>query len=127
MNREYVITIDDYEPQWPLLQVEVYSTIYDPPRYVFRVPLAYVTVEEVGLCSGRFKGYVSDMQEHVVSYEVADSRNEIMTRFAKELSWISEQIQNEWSFDLEMQSVNVGKLRWSFSNPNDALMFKLAN
>lgn len=120
-NRLYkAVTFKVREVDW--LSIQVYSTIYPSPEFLFSVPLATISSAEVDLDAGRFVNYTFDMQAHKVKCEISDYA---VSWFTERLDWIAVHVKSKWSFDISMSHVRQGSMTWGFSSPQEAVLFKL--
>ena len=106
----------------PLLAVDVYSTIYKTPSFIYRVPLAFTEPYEEHLDLGRFVNYTPDEQTYVVKHDFEDY---LVDWFTERLAWISDHVVYKWSFSLVSPSASAGTLTFSFENRREAIWFRL--
>lgn len=122
-RRWYKTCVNDEHTPYPLLVVEVYSTVYEKDYMIFRVPLTRLGFYENYLNRDRFFMYRPDTQEHLV---VNDIYGDLVGWFTERLEWISANVTRPWSFELKMSSALDGQIIWSFQDRTDAILFKLS-
>lgn len=123
MNRLYQTkAVHDAWDGRPFLATVVMSTIYNPPRLLYRVPLCDLEEDEYDLNAGRFVNYQPEKQVYVIRMGSGVNATDEFTRM---LGWIISNTKGKWSVEVETPNATTADILVSFEDLKEALLFRL--
>ena len=119
-----------------VLTVDVMSTNLGTARpaeqayecILFSVDLMGLEYAERYLDCLRWKRYTSSFLPRRVCYYALNPTGQALTSyFNKSVTWIDENLDGRWGFQVDIKSVGDIDIYWEFESLTDALLFKLSN
>jgi len=106
--------------QWQLYHEQVSSK----NQILFNVCLMEIYEHERYLDKGRFKYFVHNDCENVVSVLKPKLRSNTVEQFNIWVNWIAENCSENWTIKISMSSVYDADVKFKFDNNKDAVLFK---
>jgi hypothetical protein len=111
----------------PCLGVDIYdrSLKYNYSIKFYRLySISGNRVGEVTLKEGRFHAYTEKRQEHGVQLRKEASQQELHEWFDRLLDWLAENVEDQWSLDLEVHDVHHVEFDFRFADVSTAVIFR---
>jgi hypothetical protein len=127
-NRTYRKISYHYADQ-PWLDVEAWMNLEASEYFMFSIRMARLVTGEESLNSGRFSLFSDEIYDYTVDISFKNEWNSYETLFTERLDWISQNVTDNWGFDINVPHLGIGSentLSFSFKNLTDALRFKLS-
>lgn len=116
----------------PCHGLSTYRLVQDIPRgsslrVGWTLTMMDIYEHERNVDRGRFEHYDRQPQDWVATIKVEPEKGPLTQWVPQLVNWIAENHDGPWHLIADMEDVNEGYLRFSFADPDLAVMFKMAN